>query len=276
LVRRSKSRKRKSPKNWLYIGVGSTLMVGVFAVLGTLFWLTPNKIERNSTTLCPVNSSIPAITAIIIDRTDSFGAISKADIEVQIRDILNGAEENELVSLFVVEPTEKSPLKALIEVCNPGNPQNTDPWTQNKKLVERNWKTKFHTPLDDLLNRLLVAESANVSPIMESIQSVSITTLGGHDKSNSTRRIILISDLMQHSKYWSLYTQEAKYSGFQQGENTQGLNPDLRDISVELFYLQRQTKRKMDEKNLLRFWKEWIESYGGRVTRILKISGMNG
>jgi len=275
MAKRGKSRRRKSLQSVAYLWIGILLIIGVAGVSISLFLLKPEKIEKDPLTLCPVKNGPSAFTSIVIDRTDSFGSISKADVEVELQDILDSTKEYEEISLFVVEPVEKSPLRSIISVCNPGTPDKADPWTQNPELVAKNWKTKFLTPLGDLLNRLLVEEEAPLSPIMESIQSVSITALGGSQKSSLPRRIILISDLLQNSQAWSLYTQNPDFEAFSEAKVTRGLNPDLRGVSNELLFLQRETKIRIDEKKLLRFWIQWIEFFGGRVTRVLKVSGMN-
>ena len=275
MARRNKGRGRNL-KNKVNLILGLILLLAVSVVVVTLFVLKPEKIEIDTKTLCPIKDGPSSFTAIVIDRTDSFGSISKADIEVQLKDIVDETKENEQISLFAVEPTEKEPLHSLIEVCNPGNPDEADRWTQNPDLITHNWKTKFQAPLDALLNSLLVGERASHSPIMESIQSVSITALSGKQKSLLPRRIILISDLLQNSQAWSLYKQQADFDAFSASIQTRGLNPDLRGVTIELLILQRKAKHRVDEKALINFWRSWIESYGGKITRILKVSGING
>lgn len=275
MARRRRGRSDKNLKNALYIGIGGFLIVGVIAVFVTAFVLKPTKIEKDPLTLCPVETGPTGYTAVVIDRTDRFGAISKADVEVQLKDIIDSTKENEQISLFAVEPIETAPLQSLIAVCNPGTPTDVDPFTQNKAIVSRNWRTKFTEPLDQLLQRLLVEKEAPISPIMESVQSVSITALGGKRKAQLPRRVILISDLLQNSQAWSLYTNKPDFKAFSASRSTKGLNPDLRGVSVELLYLQRETKHAVDEKALVTFWIQWIEAYGGHVTRVLKVSGMN-
>lgn len=261
--------------NAMYIGIGGFLILIVAGIILTLLWMKPEKIVRNPLTLCPVKNGPSAFTTILIDRTDNFGSISKADVEVQLHDILNETKENELVSLYVVKPVEKAPLQSLITICNPGNPDEADPWVESPYIVDKNWKSKFKAPLDALLVQLLDEEKASLSPIMESIQSISVSALGGKRKSSLPRKIILISDLLQNSQTWSLYSQEPDFDAFSQADQTRGLNPDLRGVTIEIFFLQRETRRPVDENQLLRFWVRWIGHYGGRVTRILKVSGIN-
>jgi hypothetical protein len=275
MSRRNSRRRGKSLQNSFYFWIGGTLILAVLGVAVTLAMLKPDKVELDAVTRCPVKNGPIGYTAIVIDRTDSFGSIAKADVEVQLRDIIDRTKESEQISLFAVESTENEPLRSLISICNPGSPDNVDEWTQNPSLVKYNWRSKFQAPLDTLLNELLTEEEAPLSPIMESIQSVSITNLGGKKKSLVPRRVILISDLMQNSQAWSLYTQKPDFNMFSKAVQTKGLNPDLRNVSVELLFLQRKTKQRVDETELLKFWISWVEAYGGKVSRVLKISGMN-
>jgi hypothetical protein len=275
MTRRNKGR-GKNLKSIISLSLGIILIFVVGGVVITLFVLKPEKVEIDAKTLCPIKDGPSRFTAIVIDRTDSFGAISKADIEIQLKDIIDETKKGEQISLFAVEPIEKEPLHSLIKVCNPGNPDTVDQWTQNPGIMTRNWKTKFQAPLDELLDSLLAEEKASLSPIMESIQSVSITALSGKQKSLLPRRIILISDLLQNSRAWSLYKQQADIDAFSTSMQTRGLKPDLRGVSIELLILQRNTKHRVDETKLMSFWRSWIKKYGGKTTRILKVSGING
>jgi len=122
---------------------------------------------------------------------------------------------------------------------------------------------------------MLVENKASVSPIMESILSISVTNLSGKKRSKVKRRLILVSDLLQNSQALSFYGNHLDFERFQKSSSYRGLNPDLREVSFELLYLQRQTKQKIDEGDLLNFWKKWVGSHGGEITRILRVSGMN-
>ena len=275
LARRTRRKRRAQARNTLYVGVGVILIVAVIGISLFAFLNVPTKIARDPSTYCPIRAAPAAITTIVIDRTDSFSTISKADIEIQLRDVLDAAIENEEISLYVVEPIENSPLTSLITVCNPGNPTYADPWTQNPKLVQRNWRTKFSEPLEKLLNEMLIENKAPVSPIMESILSISVTNFYGDKRANVRKRLILVSDLLQNSQALSFYGNHLNFENFQRSASYRGLNPDLREVSFELLYLQRQTKQKIDEDDLLNFWKKWVESRGGEVVRILRVSGMN-
>jgi hypothetical protein len=272
---RDRSRRRSNTKGRAFFWVGIMLILVVVGISLFLIIIKPDRVEKDPITLCPIEGGPSAYTAIVIDRTDSFGAISKADIEVQIKDLLNSVAKNEQVSLFVVEPVEKAPLRSVISVCNPGDPSKADPLTQNPELIARNWRSKFQEPLDALLNNLLIEKEASLSPIMESIQSVSITALSGKEKSSRPRRIILISDLLQNSKSWSLYTQKPDFNSFSKDASTRGLNPVLSGVTFQVLYLQRETKNQIKDKELHRFWVSWIEAFGGKVTRFLKVSGIN-
>lgn len=275
MTRRRRNSRRKNNHDILKYTLGSFLFVLVFSVVGGALYFKPDEISRDDETLC-LETGPTAITTIIIDRTDNFSTISSSDVFSQIKDLLDASIKGEKLSVFAVDPIATSTLYPIFEVCNPGHISDANSLTSSKKIVARDWKIKFETPFEEILGKLLQKKEASISPIMESIQSVSITNLQSSKFNDLPKKIVLVSDLLQNSPSWSLYKNKPIYQDFLDTRTTRGLNPDLRNVSVEILFLQRETKRKIDESKLIKFWKRWIEEHGGRVSRILRVSGING
>lgn len=267
-------RLRKKEKDRLRYAVSSVIILGVLAIFVAIFLLKPEPIMRDPDTLCRSDEGPSSITAILLDRTDSFSAITKSDLEAQIWDRLNKIEENHEVSLFVVEPTQDKTLNPIIQVCNPGDPDNVDYFTQSEAIVRRNWQQKFRQPLEEELKSLLNEKEAPLSPIMESIQSVSITHFQ-NERRSVPRRLIIISDFLQNSDVISFYTNQPNFNLFKKTSEHRGLNPDLRGVEIEMWLIQRNQPQQGDGGKLLKFFQSWFSEHGGQVVRVLRTSGMN-
>lgn len=263
--------------SWRILG-GGVLIALAFAAVVILFFIRPPAIQRDEVTLCPV-AGPSAITAVLIDRTDSIGAISRTDLFTKVNDIIERTLEAEAVELYVVNAVETAPLSAVIKVCNPGKPAQDEAWDEgwatNPRIMRLRWTERFKKPLNRLLSDLLTMEEAESSPIMESVQSLSVTVFAGNDKANLPKRLIIASDLLQNSSAWSLYKQPSDFRRFAGSSGAKSVAGDLRDVSVQLLFIQRKLKRPIPELDLVTFWVKWIESRQGRVERIVKITGLN-
>ena len=251
-------------------------MIAILLVSIVVFftWLKPEPVIRDPVTLCRSEGPY-SITAILLDRTDSFGTHTRNDLKVQIQNLLDSVEENHEISLFAMESTYEEGLDPIIRVCNPGDPDNVDPLIQSEAIVRRNWQQKFRQPLGEVMRTLLEEKEAPSSPIMEAVQSVSITHFQDTERRNVPRRLIIISDLLQNSNALSFYRERPDFNRFQHTHQSRGLNPDLRGVDIELWLIQRRQSQQEDGGPFLKFFQSWISQHGGQVVRALRISGMN-
>lgn len=271
--RRNKRKEYNSKELLLYVAGGAMILLVLVAVV-VLVLLKPEAAVRDPVTLCRSEGPY-SITAILLDRTDSFGTHTKNDLKVQIQNLLDLIEENHELSLFAMESTHENGLDPIIRVCNPGDPENVDPLIQSEAIVRRNWQQKFRQPLEKVLRTLLHEKEAPSSPIMESVQSVSITHFQDTNRRSVPRRLIIISDLLQNSDVLSFYREPPNFQRFQRTHESRGLNPDLRGVDIELWLIQRRQPQQGDGGALLKFFQSWLSQHGGQVVRALRISGMN-
>jgi hypothetical protein len=87
------------------------------------------------------------------------------------------------------------------------------------------------------------------------------------------KRLVVFSDLLQHSQSLSLYTEVPRAEDFTRTEAYRKLRADLRDVDVEIFLIRRETKKRIQSPELIRFWEELIAAEGGRVSRYKPIEG---
>ena len=268
------SRRTKKRQDTISYVAGVGMIVAVLTIMGLILWYTPDPVERDPDTLCRSDGP-SSITAILLDSTDSFGSMTKEDLGNQMWDCLEESEENHEISIFAVDAIRENTLEPIIRVCNPGDPDEADPLTQSRAIIERKWNQRFRQPLDEKLDSLLTAEEAPSSPLMESVQSVSITHFQSAGRDTIPRRLIIISDLLQNSDEISFYTEPPDFNRFRRTPQARWLNPDLRDVEIEIWLIQRRQSQQGDGGSLLKFFKSWLEEHGGRVVRVLRTSGIN-
>jgi hypothetical protein len=51
------------------------------------------------------------------------------------------------------------------------------------------------------------------------------------------------------------------------------MRPYLKGVEVEIFYIHRKTRRKIQGESHLSFWEQFIVESGGILTRVVPIEG---
>lgn len=247
----------------------------VLALFGRFVVFAPGPPERDADTGCP-ETGPAALTAIMIDATDRIGAISRADVLARLDEYVSNSRENEMVIGFEARPVGDEIDEPLLTVCHPGDPDTANEWTQNPRLIRRRLEERFRRPLEALFRDLLDREEATTSPLMESVQSVAVSFLGREEYADIPKRLILVSDLMQHTENLSFFRQTPNYGEFAGTFGADVLSTDLRGTAVEILFVQRRAHRRLaDTRGLVDSWQRWIEDQGGFVERVVRVDGMN-
>jgi len=227
-------------------------------------------------TFCPTDAKGPTgVTAILLDRTDTFTPTQQAAIRDRLNDLKDHTPQYGLLQVYTVEPTQEKLLKPIFSMCNPGRGEGMNRWTQNPHLMEERWKVLFADPLQHLLDSILDGGDAQVSPIMESIQSIVVTKLGSEEviSQKIPRRLIVISDLVQYTQSYSQYRPMVDFKHFKTLPYYQSVRADLSGISVDFWYVRRQKTLVIQNKKHEDFWQNYITDQGGSVDKIWFVPG---
>jgi len=230
----------------------------------------------NPNTFCPTDAKGPnSITAILIDRTDSFNPTQQAAIRDRLNDVLDHTSKYDLIEIYSVEPTKTSLLKPEFSMCNPGRGEEVNQWTGNQHLVEQRFKTSFDAPLQHLFDLALSAKEADISPIMESIQSIAVTELGAQKTRSKfiPRRLIVVSDLIQYVNGYSQYKPIAPFAQFRKTPYYQNVRTDLSDIPIDIWYIRRERTLHLQGEKHIDFWRDYIADQGGAVDKVWYVPG---
>ena len=278
---RRSSRRRQSNRHALQprdILIGVAIGVPALIILGSLAWLSFSlrPAERDPATGCP-ETGPSALTAIIIDATDQIGTVSRADVLARLEEYVAASREDEMVVGYEAKPVGAEIDEPLLTVCHPGDPETASQWIENPRRIRTRLEERFRRPLDALFRDLLGRGEAPTSPLMESVQSVAVSFLGREEYVDIPKRLILVSDLMQHSEYLSFFRQPGiDYGAFSRSHGADALSTDLRGTTVDILFVQREAHDLVPStRGLAEFWGRWIEDQGGLVGPVVNIDGMN-
>ena len=241
----------------LLIVVSLVLLIGGF-IAGRL--LAPPEYDKE--TLCP-KTGPEAGLVILFDMTDRIGSTQ----HVRLRDILKNevanARQNTLIAVGAVrlQPAGRGVDFAL---CKPLEGTAANKLYQNPRLVAERYEKGFRQPFATNLEKMLTADGADRSPIMESLQAVLAATPGFLDAAY-VRRVLIISDLLQHSAVFSFYRGDT-WRKFQRSRNFARLARSLQGVDVEILRLPRP-EAKIDSEEVGNFWANYFDQAGARRVR---------
>jgi len=247
--------------------------IALLIILGVVNFEASSEQEKiDPVTFCKRDKS-SEITVILIDHTDIITTIQKAALENRLWDIVNATGKNSKIKLYEVNNVNAKVLSPAIDVCNPGNENDVNEFTGNKMLAHKKFEERFRKPLKVILDGILSKENATNSPIMGAVQSVAVTSFIGEEQAAEKKRFILVSDLLENTKNYSLYKSEIDFENFKSSEHWKSIRSDLNNVDVEIFFLRRNGADKFQNTNLRKFWINFFEEQGAIVSRFLPIEG---
>ena len=231
---------------------------------------------------CP-ETGATSLTVLLVDRTDPLTPIQQAALRQHLRSLRQETERHGALEVYSVGSTAEAPLQAHSvavdgrstprhRFCNPGLGTGSE-WTENKRLSERRYKRLFEEPLEGIFSEVLEHKTEDVSPIMESIQSVAVTAFMAPRLENAEKRLVIVSDLLQHTSEHSQYDKRTPFSAFRKLPYYQLLQCDLTGVAVDLLYVRRPARAAIQGKFHIQFWQRYIASLGGAVVSVKSLSG---
>jgi len=259
-------RRQKSQDTFGYILVALFITVILAAGFG-YFYVIDTKILTDKTTLCPL-SGPHAVTVVVIDRTDTLKVLQKERLRKILQEIKGATSKHELIEVYTVGPIIDELRRPVIAICNPGDPQEVNSLYSNPSQARRKWNEDFSKRLDGIVESLLLPMESETSPIMESIQSISVSSFSDPNMKTIPRKLIIASDMLQHSPSNSHYSGVPKFSKFKKNPVYARLIGDLNDVNVRLIYIRRSTKNSIQGKNHIIFWERYFSELGANLNQV--------
>ncbi|MDG2518091.1 hypothetical protein [Lysobacter soli] len=264
----AQKRKRKE-------ALGATRNIGVvlvvLAVIGFFYFkavLSQHSLDE--ATLCP--ASPQSVTVLLVDVTDPMNLPQKQDFLNQLDSLVESVPRYGKLVIAKVDPVSERLLVPVITRCNPGSSHDVSEISGNPGKLEAMRREKFIAPLREAFDQLLQASSAPRSPILESMQSINLTELQ-RSNAEGNRRLIVASDLLQHTPDISFYRRLPDPDGLVKSEAFSRVRTDLRGTDVELWMLQRADSTNTQPRQLPDLWDKIIGAQGGRLVRVYTVSG---
>lgn len=134
--------------------------------------------------------------------------------------------------------------------------------TNNPDLIEADFRRIVGDSLNGFLDALERQPQADASPILETVDSAfDAPDFGGNV---GRRRLVIVSDLAQHSGVNDQYADDGDRFDVAQG-TARALTRDMAGVDVRLHYVRRPPLVRLQTPDHRRFWTDWFRRQGADV-----------
>jgi hypothetical protein len=262
---RRRRRSRTNGDGWK-IGGTAFLALICFGLLGAYalsYRAASDRPVLAQDSLCPTDGP-RAATVVVLDASDDLPEITRQEVQSFLTDLSEELEPYSLLELRLLDP-EVNGGRIVFSKCNPGDGSNLSELVANPALAHRKWLEQFREPLEQALKGSLAPAPSQTSPIMETVQRVAVDRFTGRAASSIPKRLIVISDMLEHTAAYSHYSGDLSFKQFRQSDTYHKVRTDLHGSEVIIKYVHRL--RPDDSRTLkhIEFWREWArDSNGGR------------
>ena len=243
-------------------------VIGVVAagIVGAYFYVQQSHVPLDTVSLCPIDGP-RELTAVLIDRTDPLNKVQSAALRVRLQKIKTEVPRYGEIQIYTVRPLETGLLRPELRICNPGRGADVNPAIGNPRLAERKWQESFASRLDALIAEMVASSEANVSPVMESVQSVALSAFSSNSLHGKPKKLIIVSDMIQNTPGHSQYRGITSFQNYKTSKHYRHVRADLTNVSVEIIYILRDTKVRDDKARLqgkrhIEFWQHFFADMG--------------
>lgn len=235
--------------------------------------------------LCPREGPSAGV-AFLFDVTDELSLIQRQSI---LNDLGIGADGSSVVggmlselplhakvALFHVQDVTQELPKKQFAMCNPGSGENLSQIYSNPRLAKERWLKSFIQPLSQRLSTNLGHSPAATSPILESIQAISVGFFNRPELREKPKRLIVVSDLVQNSKHMSQLNGVEPFDEFKQKSSYKRIRTDLRGVEVSILYVRRQRSDNVQGAGHVKFWEAYLVDNGASFSERLAVKSVEG
>jgi len=253
---------KKQPNWFLYIGI---LLFIILA--GAAGWSIFNKTKYDTSTLCEQNT-ISEVTVLLIDKTGGFSPNQKRLLMRAIKAEIDKLKTGKRLVVYEVDDQEYYGLsKPIFDKCLPKDGSEVNQLVENKRMIEKSFNEEFLDKLQFITDNFDEKNIATSSPIIESLSDISV--LYNIEPQIKLERVILISDLLQHSPNISFYKSNVENITI---EEVSSSIPDLFGIDIQIYWLQRtNNEQRIQNDGLLNWWELAFEAASVNNLSIMKV-----
>jgi hypothetical protein len=243
--------------------------------IGTAWWkLGRVSVATDTTTLCRTDEPPPSVTAVLLDVTDGLSPLERLQVEHEVERARKDMPVFGQLVLYTLGEAGHTDAAVQLVLCNPGDGSNMSALYQNPQHARERWERDFRDRLAEALASVATTDEAAQSPLMESVKAIALKTFGSPQLDRSHKRLLVVSDLLQHSSLFSHYgAKSPTFEAFAASPGYVSVRTDLRSVEVQLVYIRRPGTAARQGKAHLEFWLAFLRQAGADMSKVTNISG---
>lgn len=263
----ARRRSRSNVKQNILASFIIALVLGLFGTGGFVLYQKKSEFgDLDPETLCPKSGTNSEIV-VLIDNSDTLTKIQRQSIKNKVTKLVRGLPKHGGLKIYAID-IDGGLHEPIAKLCNPGDGTGESKIYSNP-IYFKNAQQKAFDAITIAIQEIDQAKTLDSSPIMENIQAISIKDF--ESRNEGDKKIIIISDFIQHVPAFSLYSKIPLVSDFRKTHYGRTVESDFHDIEVKLYVLN--SKSEVNQQKLMNFWKEWFELQGAEEVTIDKIVG---
>lgn len=268
MARRRSRRRQSNSAQAILVVVLALVLVSMAGGVGYYYWraISSNP-EIDEATLCPI-SGPTSQTIALIDTTDPMPVVTQSEVLSRLKDVTSQLERGALFEVRVLNE-DPSLTRVVQSLCNPGSPDEIDPLISNPDRARRRWEERFSGPIEVALANSMSGSAQSYSPILAAVQQIAAERLSTSSQRDIETRILVISDLIEHTDFYSHYTHGPRFADYERIAGARYFTR-LYGSTLEFWMISRGTR--VNETELGDFWLTWAEGNGGHA-RVVRMMG---
>lgn len=256
------------------IVLGILLLVFTVAIaggFGFLYFKASTQVTLDETTLCPTTGPT-SITAVLVDVTDPISPVTETDLRNRFEELKDNVPVGGQIVIYELTDEAGKPKQAFIR-CNPGSGEQADELISNPRFIQKRWEDGFDAPMRQISEGIGTGNSGDQSPILGGIQTVNLEAFGNHDYAKLPKRLVVASDMIEHTSIFSMYRTGIAYDKFEATAAPQKYRTPLDNVVVEVWEFARP-RVSFSATDLSEFWARWLKANGASSTRFIQLQGV--
>lgn len=259
--------RRRTSAGSLILSVVAT--VAAIAIVGGLIYF---KVWSSGQALRPdgCSSNGPdGLLVIGVDATDELSGAQRLDVQNKLEIALEEADANWRVEVWNIAPVSGVAVMTGSAECVP--PRDAGPLVANPARVKAR-SAQFSAKMRALVTQAVSTAPSSGSPILESLQAIGIRAFGAPEAASIRgRRLLLVTDFLQHTPAVSFLHGVPKLSEFQGSKRLETLRASLSGVRVDVLFLSRPGV--VPSGSLIEWWQQYFASSGASITSVHRIVG---
>lgn len=265
---RRKSRRKGGNNAVWYAAIGVCTLLVIGAILGSQMLISKGQVDE--ATLCHTGGALN-VTAVLLDLTDPLSETQQVRLKTIITNEVSSSTTDTMISLGVVSE-DPSRWGARFTKCKPETGENANALYENPTIISERYAQEFTRPIQATLAAMLTGDSENQSPIMEALQSLASET-PDFTTARGQRKIIIVSDMLQHSDTLSFYRGEG-WDYFAEKNGVARLAGNLRNVTIEILRIPRVGNDIPSNEISEGFWSRYFDKQGSRPPSVSSLGDL--